>query len=123
LDRNYATGFEDFRMDALEHFPGVDFSPIKLHIVAKSFLLQTSSEDETLKTTLPLSLQRTTQSMGTLPLVVFKSEKFVIIFIFFSCFSLLLFRGPLFWTISISLSTLSCPCLRMASSYDCLFQA
>ncbi|KAK9991016.1 hypothetical protein SO802_026001 [Lithocarpus litseifolius] len=45
LDRNYATSFEDFHMDTLEHFPGVDFSPIKPHVAAKSSLLQTSSED------------------------------------------------------------------------------
>ena len=32
-------------MDAMEHFPNVDFSPIKLNIGAASFLLQTSSED------------------------------------------------------------------------------
>ena len=39
LDKNYTAGFEDFRMDAIESFPGVDFSPIKLHVVAKSSLL------------------------------------------------------------------------------------
>ena len=38
LDRNYAVGFGDFCMDAIEHFPGVDFSPIKLRIAAKSSL-------------------------------------------------------------------------------------
>ena len=32
-------------MDAIEHFPGVDFSPIKLRIAAKSSLFQTSSKD------------------------------------------------------------------------------
>ena len=30
LDTNYATGFKDFRMDAMENFPEVDFSSIKL---------------------------------------------------------------------------------------------
>ena len=46
LDTNYATGFEDFRMDAMENFPEVDFSSIKLNLgVATSSLLQTSSED------------------------------------------------------------------------------
>ena len=39
LENNYTAGFEDFCMDALEHFPGMDFSPIKLRIVAKSSLL------------------------------------------------------------------------------------
>ena len=45
LDRNYAAGFEDFRMDVIEHFPGVDFSLIKLRVAAKSSLLQMSFED------------------------------------------------------------------------------
>ena len=46
LDTNYATGFEDFRMDAMENFPKVDFSSIKLNLgVATSSLLQTSSKD------------------------------------------------------------------------------
>ena len=39
LENNYTAGFEDFCMDALEHFPGMDFSPIKLRIVAESSLL------------------------------------------------------------------------------------
>jgi len=45
LDKNYAAGFEDVHMDAIEHFSGVDFSPIKLHVAAESSLLQKSSED------------------------------------------------------------------------------
>ena len=46
LDRNYAAGFKDFRMDAVENFPEVDFSSIKLNLnAATSSLLQTSSED------------------------------------------------------------------------------
>ena len=46
LDTNYAVGFEDFRMDAIENFPEVDFSSIKLNlIVAASSHIQTSSED------------------------------------------------------------------------------
>ena len=45
LDANYAEGFEDFRMDALELFPEMNFDSIKLHIAAKSSLLQKSSED------------------------------------------------------------------------------
>ena len=46
LDRNYAAGFEDFRMDAIENFPEVDFNSIKLNLnAATSSLLQTSSED------------------------------------------------------------------------------
>ena len=32
LDRNYAVSFEDFRMDAIENFPEVDFSSIKLNL-------------------------------------------------------------------------------------------
>ena len=32
LGRNYAAGFEDFRMDAIKNFPEVDFSSIKLNL-------------------------------------------------------------------------------------------
>ena len=50
LDANYATGFEDFRMDAMENFPEVDFSSIKLNLAAAtSSLIQTSSEDDNIK--------------------------------------------------------------------------
>ena len=46
LDKNYAAGFEDFRLDATENFPNLDFSVIKLNLgAATSSLLQTSSED------------------------------------------------------------------------------
>ena len=46
LDTNYAAGFEDFRMDAMENFPEVDFSSIKLNLtVAISSLIRTSSKD------------------------------------------------------------------------------
>ena len=46
LDEHYAAGFEDFRMDAMENFPGVDFSSIKLNLAAAtSSLLQANSED------------------------------------------------------------------------------
>ena len=46
LDKNYAAGFEDFRLDAVENFPNIDFSVVKLNLgAATSSLLQTSSED------------------------------------------------------------------------------
>ena len=46
LDANYVAGFDDFRMDAMENFPEVDFSSIKLNLAAAtSSLIQTSSED------------------------------------------------------------------------------
>ena len=47
LDHNYAARFEDFRMDAMENFPEIDFSSIKLNLsgAVTSSLLQTSSED------------------------------------------------------------------------------
>ena len=57
LDANYAAGFEDFRMQAIENFPEVDFSSIKLNLIAAtSSLLQASSEDVNVEddaTTLP----------------------------------------------------------------------
>ena len=46
LDVNYAAGFEDFRMEAIENFPEMDFSSIKLNLAAATrSLFQTSSED------------------------------------------------------------------------------
>ena len=47
LDTNYEMGFEDFKMEAIENFPKVDFSSIKLNLcgATSSSLLQTSLED------------------------------------------------------------------------------
>ena len=57
LDANYAAGFEDFRIEAIENFTEVEFSSIKLTLIAAtSSLLQTSSEDVNVEddaTTLP----------------------------------------------------------------------
>ena len=57
LDANYATGFEDFRMEAIENFPEVDFSSIKLNLtIATRSLLQANSKDVNVEddaTTLP----------------------------------------------------------------------
>ena len=57
LDANYAAGFEDFRREAIENFPEVDFSSIKLNLTAAtSSLLQASFEDVNVEddaTTLP----------------------------------------------------------------------
>ena len=50
LDKNYAAGFEDFGLDAIENFPNLDFSTIKLNLgAAMSSLLQTSLEDVNIK--------------------------------------------------------------------------
>ena len=56
LDENYAVGFKDFHMDAYESFPRVDFDSIKLCTVAKSSLLQTSSEDVNIEDDVPSGL-------------------------------------------------------------------
>ena len=45
LDTNYAVGFEDFHIDAVELYLEMNFDSIKLHTAAESSLLQTSSED------------------------------------------------------------------------------
>ena len=47
LDTNYAAGFEDFRMDAMENFLDIDFSSIKLNLsgAPTSSRLQTSLKD------------------------------------------------------------------------------
>ena len=36
LDKNYVVGFKDFRMDAIEHLPGVDFSPINFALLLRA---------------------------------------------------------------------------------------
>ena len=57
LNANYAAGFEDFKMEAIENFLKVDFSSIKLNLAAAtSSLLQASFEDDNVEddaTTLP----------------------------------------------------------------------
>ena len=46
LNKNYATGYEDFMLDATENFPNLDFNSIKVNLgAATSSLIQTSSED------------------------------------------------------------------------------
>jgi len=55
-------------MDAMENFPEVDFSSIKLNLGAASSLLQTSSEDVILKMMPPLSLPRTILTSEMTPL-------------------------------------------------------
>ena len=46
LDKNCIAGFEDFRLDAAENFPNLDFSVINLNLgAATSSLLPTSSKD------------------------------------------------------------------------------
>ena len=50
LNKNYATGFEDFRLDVTENFPNLDFSSINLNLgAATNSLIQTSSEDVNIK--------------------------------------------------------------------------
>ena len=45
LDSHYAAGYENFRADAKEAYPDLDFNSFKLPLATKSSLLQTSSED------------------------------------------------------------------------------
>ena len=45
LDSHYAAGYKDFRADAKEAFPNLNFDSFKLPLTTKSSLLQTSSED------------------------------------------------------------------------------
>ena len=59
LDANYAAGFEDFRMEAMENFPDVDFGSIKLNLAAAtSSLLQVSSEDANIEDDATTSLPK-----------------------------------------------------------------
>ena len=45
LDRHYATGYEDFRADAKEAYPEMDFDSFMIPTTTESSLLLTSSED------------------------------------------------------------------------------
>ena len=45
LDSHYAVVYEDFRADAKEAFPDLDFDSLKIPLATESSLLPTSSED------------------------------------------------------------------------------
>nr|XP_023903241.1 uncharacterized protein LOC112015114 [Quercus suber] len=45
LDSHYAAGYKDFRADAKEAFPDLNFDSFKLPLATENSLLQTSSED------------------------------------------------------------------------------
>ena len=45
LESHYAAGYEDFRVDAKETFPDLDFDSLKIPLAIESSLLPTSSED------------------------------------------------------------------------------
>ena len=45
LDNHYTAGYEDFRADAKETFPDLDFDSFKLPLATESPVLQTSSKD------------------------------------------------------------------------------
>ena len=45
LDSHYAAGYEDFRVDAKEAFPNLNFDSFKIPLATESSLLPTSSED------------------------------------------------------------------------------
>ena len=46
LDSHYAVGYEDFRADAKEAFPDLDFDSFKIPLAKESSLLPMSSEDD-----------------------------------------------------------------------------
>ena len=45
LNSHYAAGYEDFRADAKEAFPDLDFDYLKIPLATESSLLPISSED------------------------------------------------------------------------------
>ena len=45
LDSHYAASYEDFRADAKEAFPELNFDTFKIPLATESSLLATSSED------------------------------------------------------------------------------
>ena len=96
LDANYAASFEDFRMEAMENFPEVDFSYIKLNLAAAtSSLLQASSEDANVEgdaTTLP---PKDDPKANAPPPPSLKTTLFIFVFIW----------SLVFWTIVCNLNT------------------
>ena len=94
LDANYAAGFEDFRMEAIENFPKVDFSSIKLNLTALCFkpALRTSM----LKMMLQPCLPRTTPKW--MPPLLRKYFKVCVPFSF-GFFYLVHCLGPFFYVI------------------------
>ena len=68
LDTNFAAGFEDFRMDAMENFPEVDFSSIKLNpAAATSSFLQANSEDVNVEDDATTQLPQNEPNMNAFP--------------------------------------------------------
>ena len=65
LDKNYAAGFEDFRLDAAENFPNLDFGTIKLNLGAAQALSSKPVQRTSILKTMPapfllLQMPRTT---------------------------------------------------------------
>ena len=69
LDKNYAAGFKDFHMDAIEAFLGVDFNSFRLPISAEISLLQTSLKDMNIEddASTPLPTKDDLKSGGVTP--------------------------------------------------------
>ena len=69
LDTNYEMGFEDFKMEAIENFPKVDFSSIKLNLcgATSSSLLQTSLEDINIEDNATTQSAQNNPSVDALP--------------------------------------------------------
>ena len=44
-DGHYAAGFEEFLQDAKDHFPGVNFSLIRLRVASENSVLVNGSDD------------------------------------------------------------------------------
>ena len=67
LDMNYVVDFEDFRMDAMECFPEVDFSPLSSTLVLQALSSKQVLKMLTLRTMLPPSLPMTSLELEITP--------------------------------------------------------
>ena len=97
LDTNYAAGFEDFKMDAVENFPDIDFNSIKLNLsgAPTSSLLQTSSEDVNIEDDATTQPHQDDQNTDAPP--VWRQDFNILVtfvFLYFSCFVWFLVLGP-----------------------------
>ena len=93
LDSHYAAGYKDFRVDAKETYPDLDFDFFKLPLAAESSLLQTSSEDVNILDDANNEVTQDSSKSGGHSPVAYLSN--FIIYLYWKC--------PLFWALFLAL--------------------
>ena len=93
LDSHYAAGYEDFRVDAKETYPDLDFDFFKLPLAAESSLLLTSFEDVNILDDANNEVTQDSSKSGGHSPVAYLSN--FIIYLYWKC--------PLFWALFLAL--------------------